>query len=157
MLLLLLACRTPGTYDLVHAEAWVADAEADPFPAHAEGRTACEDFLVEEGILEVDTGACPYFVVSQPARVGLRAGDRVEGGVVWDTLYAEDPGVAHLALAVNGEPVWELEVEIPGEPSWAILDEALPVDLPEGADLVWHLHNHGVNQWRFLSLEGVVE
>lgn len=157
LLLLLLACRAPGTYDLVQAEAWVADAEADPLPAHAEGRPACEDFVVEDGILEVDTGACPYFVGRQPALVALREGDRLEGGVVWDTLYAEEDGRAHLALALDGAVVWELEVDIPGEPGWEVLEVTLPVDVEEGADVVWHLHNHGLNQWRFLSLRGVVE
>lgn len=157
MLLLLLACRPTGTFPLTEAEAWAPDASADPFPAHAEGRAPCEGFVVESGILEVDTGLCPYFVVSQPARVALREGDRLEGGVVWDTLYADEPAQAHLALSVDGEVLWELLVDIPGEPSWEVLDAEVPIDAPEGAPVALHLHNHGLNQWRFLSLELVVE
>jgi hypothetical protein len=49
--------------------------------------------------------------------------------------------------------IWEVEIPIPGEPQFHELDVTLDRAYPEGTELVFHLHNHGINNYRLLPVE----
>lgn len=149
---LLVACAPrEGSFLLTDPGAWAPTA-TDPYPEHAEGRVACGDHWLEEGVVEVDTGDCAYLLIAQPALVDGWVGDTLSGGVVWDTLTADAPAEAHLTLSVDGWPLWEERVPVPSSSGWARIDVALEEPLPAGATIAWHLHNHGLNRWNLLNL-----
>jgi hypothetical protein len=62
-------------------------------------------------------------------------------------------GATHAALALGGDVIWEVEIPIPGEPQFHELDVTLDRAYPEGTELVFHLHNHGINNYRLLPVE----
>jgi hypothetical protein len=64
--------------------------EADPFPDHQPDDTTCIGFVLEAGLLEVDTAFCPYLNASQPSARRLRRGERLVGGMSHDDLWAEE-------------------------------------------------------------------
>jgi hypothetical protein len=140
-----------GSFVLTDPSAWRATA-VDPFPEHAEGRVACADHWLEDGIVEVDTGDCPYLLIAQPAQVEGLVGDTLSGGVLWDTLYADTAAEAHIALSVDGVPLWEDHVPVPSSAGWARLELTLSEPILPGAQIAWHLHNHGLNRWNLLNL-----
>jgi hypothetical protein len=140
--------------DLVWPELWVADPGADFVPAHAPGVVECDaGFGDEIGLFEVDTGLCNYGVFSQPLADQVYAGERVEFVFTHDDLTAPTPAVGHIAIAIDGETVWEIEVAIPKpydivQGEW-IADRGIAA----GTVVTLHLHNHGYNNWRVVSFK----
>ena len=143
-------CATGEPFELT---AWQPDLAADPFGEHAPADTTCIGLTTDEGVLEVDTAVCPYAVVSQPSLRTLRKGERLVGGMSHDDLWSEDPGTAHAALSLNGEVIWEASPRIPSSPTFHTLDHTLQRAVPEGSILVFHLHNHGINNYRLLPVD----
>lgn len=145
--------RTPPV-DLVWPELWLADPDADFLPAHAPDVIACDaGFGDEIGLFEVDTGLCNYGVFSQPLSDQVYEGERVEFVFTHDDLTAPMPAVGHIAIAIEGEMVWEVEVAIPKpydivQGEW-IADRGIAA----GAVVTLHLHNHGYNNWRVISVK----
>ena len=67
-------------------------------------------------------------------------------------LYADPPAKGQFALRIDGDPVWQLEVDIPKleqvyRPAW-IASRAYPA----GARVQVHVHNHGANTWKLFDL-----
>ena len=139
---------TAGTFDLVAADGWVIDASVDPAPEHLDGHT-CDPsgVLVEDGLLEVRTGDCAYAVVRQASLAEVGAGDRLELLVYHSALTADEEGEGHVALAVEGELVWEKTVAIPSTSQVYATEWTAEAAVEVGADVVLHLHNHGSNAW----------
>jgi hypothetical protein len=70
-----------------------------------------------------------------------------------DDLIAPTPAVGHIAIAIEGERVWEIEVAIPKpydivQGEW-IADRGIAA----GTVVTLHLHNHGYNNWRVVSFK----
>ncbi len=138
----------PGTFDLVAADGWVLDASVDPFPGHLDGHT-CDPsgVLVEDGLLEVRTGDCAYAVVRQANLAEVGVGDRLELLVYHSALTADEEGEGHVALALDGDVVWEKTVGIPSTSQVYATEWSAEAAVAVGADVVLHLHNHGSNAW----------
>lgn len=102
---------------------------------------------------KVDTGWCNFLTVQQPARVDLRADEVIDLKVWHFDLRAASPAEAMLGLAIDGEPVWEARVPIPSEEGQVDALIELEHSVPEGAQLQFHLDNHGDNQWILFRLE----
>lgn len=139
---------------LVAADAWTrAAASDDPFVAERPEPVSCDlGFGLETGSFEVDTELCLYGAFEQPSRVDVHEGDTFELLLLHDLLYATDPAVAHLAIAMDGELEWETEIPIPSEagivrPTWTA-----ERDLPAGTMVHFHVHNHGANNYRLWEL-----
>ena len=139
---------------LVRADSWEVDAaEDDPFPDERPELTMCEvGFDEETGAFEVATDLCRYGSFSQRTLAAIHEGDTLEFILIHDALYAEEPAVAHVAITFGSEIAWETELAIPAEaaqirPSWVA-----PADVAIGTDVHFHLHNHGVNNYRFIDL-----
>lgn len=143
--------------EIVDQAAWVfsSEPELDPFPAHRPASVRCSadaTSLEVDGVLEIDSNLCNYFILTQPLRVDVEAGDSVDVEFWHFELTHFEPAAAHVAVALGGDIVWELEVPIPHE---AYSYEARWIadrDYSAGTQVTIHLHNHGKNNYRFLPL-----
>ncbi len=138
------------------AEGWRLDLDAaDPFPDHRPAEPACPEtsWGVEGEGIEVDTGACSYGQFVQPSRLDLLAGDVLRLTAWHHDLVAEEPGQGHLALCLDGQPLWERVVDIPAAAQSYDIELTVDRDLPAGSEVLLHLHNHGANTWTFHGLQ----
>ena len=141
---------------LVSVNAWTqVDKPDDPLQSHRPENLECtgDGVLVENGVLEIDTGRCPYFAGQQSILRAMDAGDWVAVTIYHDGLYADPPGSAHLALLFDGELLWETTIPIPAQARLFTETFQLPRSYPLGARVDFHLHNHGLNHWRLVRLE----
>lgn len=138
----------PGA--VVDVEAWsVSGAAEDPFAEHRPAEIACPAIAwgVETSSLEVNTGACNYLSIEQPLLRDVPAGATIVVNLWHQPLHAEQNALGHVALVVGEELVWERSVAIPG-PAAVWRDEVpAPRDLGAGERVVFHIHNHGANNW----------
>ncbi len=142
--------------DLTDPSAWLpTPAEFDPLADHRPEPVICPSsgYGLEFGVLEVDTGQCNYLSVSQPLAHAIAPDDLLRVTVWWQPLIAGEPAEGHLALLVDGELLWELHVEIPGEADLHQLEFPSPIAAEAGSVLTFHLHNHGYNSWTLGGLE----
>jgi hypothetical protein len=139
---------------LDHAEWQPVDAADDPLADHRPSVVECgiAGWYPEGSAIEVNTNWCNYLALGQPSRAPIHAGAGVQLGFYYFNLTAPEPALAHLALLVDGQVLYEQEVEIPGDARVAMLEFEAPFDAPEGAPLVFHLHNHGQNTWVLMHL-----
>ena len=160
LFMLLLGCDEPPNrawrqVDLTRVDAWQAVAASeDVFADHRPTDVECggAGAFVEDGILEVDTGRCTYFAASQPLLVDLKTNQTLLLTIYHDDLFSEVRGAAHLALVIEDDVLWETEIPIPA--ASRLVTYRIPVTRPYevGRHLYFHLHNHGVNHWRLVSL-----
>lgn len=139
---------------LVTPDAWLpAAADQDPLVDERPADVQCAlGFGEEVGAFEVDTELCLYGAFAQPSLAPVQAGDTIELVLLHDDLYAVDPATAHLAIALGDDVVWQTEIPIPSEaalvrPSWTAA-----ADVPVGTPVHFHVHNHGVNNYRLIDL-----
>jgi hypothetical protein len=146
----------PGEFEeLVDHELWTwAEADEDPLAAHRPADVNCgiAGWYLEFEKLEVDTNYCNYLALRQPALVPIEQGRGVQLGLYHFNLTAPEPAVAHVAVLVDGQILWEAEIDIPGSAAVHRHEFAAPFSAPAGAEVVFHLHNHGQNTW---ALEGI--
>lgn len=170
-----------GTFSVAVVQtAWQKlGSDADPLSSHVAtlaGPVVCSDprgYRLEDLDLELDTGACNYVSLQQSLPYALRTGDLLRV-VLWHYPLVSDPAATGHAALLLMDPqagraaeagvnsaglsvasatlLWERTVAIPKMAD--LYDEVvmLPRDAPVGAALVFHLHNHGVNQWRLQPL-----
>lgn len=131
------------------------DARDDPLVLHRPVEVDCPPgaWGPEGGGFEVQTGVCNYAAFDQDLPMPLVVGDTLRVTLWHDTLDAAEPATAHVAVWVGETILWEDEVDIPG-PSGQ-LEALIPIeDAPPGdARIGLHLHNHGFNSWRWVSLD----
>lgn len=141
---------------LIDVNEWsYQSAEEDSLFSHRPDSVECPDnsWYNEDGALEVETGFCNYLAVAQPSLTSVNAGDNLHL-ILWHGNLAFDrPASAHVALTLDGQTVWEENVDIPSDAQ--IFDVRIPVDFaaPAGSKLEFHLHNHGYNTWTLLQLD----
>ncbi len=149
------ACgAAPGTA-LLDPSAWMQNSAADPLPAHRETEAPCLALGVEQelGGIEIQTGDCPYAVMSQPILTELRAGRSITVLAWHNDLIAPEPGAGHLLVTVGGQTLIDWTPDIPSDAN--VIDETvvLQADLRTGDIAVLHLHNHGANTWNLNAVE----
>ena len=139
-----------GFVDLIDHEAWQeVTAAEDPLADHRPAEVECglAGWYVEDGQTEVDTNFCNYLSIRQPSLAAIEAGATLELGLYYFDLAAPEPAQAHVAIVVDGEILWEDTVDIPGQAQVYTLEFPSPLSAPQGAELDFHLHNHGQNTW----------
>lgn len=135
---------------LIDQSLWIqSEAQDDPLAAHRPTQVNCSSagWYVEIESLEINTNYCNYLSLQQPSLVPIHEGHKIQLGFYHFNLTALDPGLAHVAVLVDGAPLWEQEIEIPGSAAVYSLEFAAPLSAPAGAQVVLHLHNHGQNTW----------
>jgi hypothetical protein len=145
----------PEPRPLVFAQDWTATAiDDDPLAEHRPATTICpvSAWGEELGVLEVSTGECNYLSVEQPLAEALAIGDPLRVQVWWQALIASEPATAHLALLIDGQPIWDEHVAIPGAAQARSIEFESPIAAEPGAIVTFHLHNHGANSWTLAEL-----
>lgn len=137
-----------------HLEWEMLDAVADPLAEHRPDIVECgiAGWYVEDDKLEADTNNCNYLALRQPSLVAIEAGQQIGLDLYHFDLVAPEPALAHLAILVDGELLWEDEVEIPSFAHVYTEVFVSPLSAPAGAEVVFHLHNHGQNTWVLQAL-----
>ncbi len=144
-----------GLMELVLPDAWtIVDADDDPMSSHRPSDLDCDvaGVYVEAGVLEIDTGRCPYVTLKQGTQYPLVEGDVIVVTIYHDDLFSNPPAEGHLALLLDGELSWGVTVPIPT--AAALFSQRFTVSraLPAGARADFHLRNHGLNHWRLVSV-----
>ncbi len=146
----------PGPYTLIDHEAWrVADPAEDPFATHRPTDINCPEWAygLEDEVFEVETNDCNYLALTQPSVAPIRAGDRVRATIWHLQLWSVEPATAHVAVTIGSDVLWERDIQVPGPVAMHKPELVVSDDRPAGTPIHFHLHNHGENSWRFLSLE----
>lgn len=130
-------------------------AESDPLNSHRPESVDCPAAAWGEefGSFEVQTGVCNYGAFVQPLPQPIQAGDLVEITVWHDFLDAAEPATGHVAVWLGDQVIWEEEVAIPAQSSTLSASVAIDFEPAADAKLGLHLHNHGFNSWRFVSVD----
>jgi hypothetical protein len=161
-------CQTPNELQFVplidHA-AWEATpAEEDPLVDHRPAMVDCgiAGWYVEADQLEIDTNFCNYAAIRQNSLRAIPACSTLRIEFYHFDLLAPEAAQAHAALLIDGRIVWEKFIDItydmPADtyraPA-AVYEEEFPApfEVPAGAEIQLHLHNHGQNTWTLLSVE----
>lgn len=155
----------PASPSLVERERWewVEAIDEDAFGAERPEGLVCDPVLGigselfggAELVLEIKTDLCNYATVRQASSQALRPGDRLAIRVWHYTLTEPAPAQAHLALAIDDEVVWEEWVPSPADANLVEGEIAIDHDVPAGADLQFHVHNHGANSYDLVAIEVV--
>ena len=135
------ACgAAPGTA-VLDPSAWTEDLAADPLPGHRQTDAPCLALGVEQelGGIEIETGECPYAVMSQPVLTDVRAGRAISVLAWHNDLIAAEPGTGHLLVTVGGQTLLDWTPDIPSDAN--VIDETIVLeqDLSAGDIAVLHL------------------
>ena len=147
-----------GVVDLIDNTAWVqVDAVDDIFadrpadPACPPDAPSVEPFGAYRETLELNTNTCAYFAGRQPLQADILAGDTLILEYYHFALTAPGPAEAHVALAVNGEILFEDMIPIPAGISGFLRPGIIATeDISAGVPVDFHLHNHGDNTYGLL-------
>lgn len=148
----------PMPVPLVVMDGWerVTDASLDVFADQRPPGAVCDDagwnYDPLYMSLAVGTDLCDYPTFRQPTLEPLEPGDVVDIDAFHGVLTAEGPAEGYMAIAIDGEIVWELSVPIPADA--AVIDGQFTVDrsFPLGSEMQFHVHNHGPNGWDLLAV-----
>jgi hypothetical protein len=149
----------PGDGALVRASDWaVVEEDDDPFLSERDADAECDPLGYAAEVYEgemaffVETAVCDYLTVGQAARLSVAAGDTLHLRVLHYELSAAEPGEAYLALAIDGEKIWDETVEIPKEAELFDVTFSAERAFAAGDLVVFHVHNHGDNNYVMLEL-----
>lgn len=148
-------CTT--TANLVDMTVWsLADSPTDPFPDRPPGAPCGEHGwgLDDGAVLGVYTGECNYVTVNQPLLAGLSSCNDLVFELTHDRLSAGEGVIAEavVGMAIADRQIWTKTYPIPGPPLYEQLRVPIDRDIPAGTPIQFHIHNHGSNGWRLLSV-----
>jgi hypothetical protein len=145
---------------LVELEGWSAVAgQDDPFidESNADAVPDCvaAGFRVEadQEWLELDTGACSWITLTTSARYAVDAGQSLKLRISHYDLDAAAPTRAELRLRFDTCDVWSDAIAIPGPANVDEEELDSPCALAAGADIFFHVNNHGQNTYQLQALE----
>ena len=130
----------------------ILDAATDPDSAHRAVGCALGTPRVEDETLEFTTNDCVLFWVGVPLRSSVNAGEPLRLVTTHSALVARAPAEAHLRIDLEDEVLVNRTVPIPSSDAIDIATVTPTRDHAAGALLRVHLHNHGENGWRVVSL-----
>jgi len=96
---------------------------------------------------------CNWITLEQPSLRAIRAGDQIEVRTRHSPLTAPVPGEAHIAFVIGDEQILDYVVAIPTDsdfpepPAWIS-----PKDYPAGTPLLFHVDNHGQNEYMLIEV-----
>lgn len=157
-----IACAEPRDREgaesasLVSVNGWtILEPDDDPWALHRGADVVCseEGVIIENGVLEIGTGRCPYFSAQQGTLLPLDGDDWVAITIYHDDLYANPPGLGHVALRLDEELLWETTISIPGRARVFTEHIKLSRAYSQNTRVDFHLRNHGLNHWRLMGIE----
>ena len=128
--------------------------DQDPLAEHRPRQDDCPaaSWREEQGALEVETGHCQYFSAAQPLPTPLYEGEALRVVLWHGDLVSADEGQGHVALLLDEQVLWETTVPIPSKAQVYDVELVVARAWPVDTTLTFHLHNHGFNAWKLLSL-----
>jgi len=105
-----------------------------------------------EFVFAVETEFCSYVTVEQPTRLELRAGDSVKVRFYHAPLTGPPDAMAHIGLALGDQLVWSRDIPIPAGNQFISETLTLTQDLPAGTPVLFHVDNHGDNEYALIKL-----
>ena len=159
-------CDSTHPYDgplpsrsLVDHTEWVAlPATESPFEVDAQAevcamnKNAVYEDLGGEPTFAVKTMGCDYATVSQPSRSMVRAGENIAIRVWHFSLTSPSGGTAVLAIHFGSYRVWDAHIPIPTPGGLHPLNWVAPADIPENTPIIFHVSNHGQNEYNFVEM-----
>ena len=128
---------------------------SDPFRSLVPGVRECSKvgWKEEDGLLEIDTEICNFVTLQQRLKADIPKGAPLKI-VFWHlTLVANEPAQSRALLKIGNVVVWDWKAEIPKKAELYEQTFRSPKTFLKGTPLLFHLHNHGNNNYRLLSLE----
>ena len=142
-------------YPLVEGDAWqILEPETDPYRAALVGRTRCArtDFGEEYGGVELSTVRCGYLTLRQGLLRSVARGALIELQLWHSPLVSERQREGLIALRIGEEELWRQPLLIPADAeSWTLRWESERA-LKAGAEVLFHVHNHGANSYTLYRL-----
>ncbi len=132
------------------------NANDDPLASHRPPAVDCNPltgWYAEDDELEIDTLACNYAALSEPAATSVTRGEHIVTTLSHYDLTAAEPAEAHVAILAGTVVLFETSIAVPGPADLIEIDIVAQQDIARGTPLVFHLHNHGQNTWQFAPLE----
>lgn len=158
----LVGCAPADPGPLVALDGWTrVEGVDDPFAGEGGPDSPCPDDAFKiypfggEDSLDVSTDLCARITIARPALRGARRGDRVTLRGWHELLTAVEPADAVVALAVDGVERWRATYPIPSDGSIMLGDEEITEPWEAGAQVAWHVHNHGKNSYHLFEVQVV--
>ncbi len=95
---------------------------------------------------------CNWLTLEQPSLRAIRAGDEVEVRARHSQLTAPVPGTATMGFVIGDEQVLEYSVAIPSDFAFPSETWTAPRDYPAGTPLLFHVDNHGANEYMLIEV-----
>ncbi len=95
---------------------------------------------------------CNWLTLEQPSLRAIRAGDQVEVRARHSQLTAPVPGTATMGFVIGDEQVLEYSVAIPSDFAFPSETWTAPKDYPAGTPLLFHVDNHGANEYMLIEV-----
>jgi len=97
---------------------------------------------------------CNWLTLEQPSLRPIRASDQVEIRTYHSTLTAPESGVARMSFVVGNELAFDEHIEINPIDGSQFLSTiwTAPKDYPVGTSLLWHVDNHGRNEYLLIEV-----
>ena len=92
-------------------------------------------------------------LVFEPCELTIQAGDTVTFILCHLPFVKPEVSKAQLGIALDGIPVWSMEVDLPAEATVYQSEFIVPADAHRAETLTIHVDNHGSNSWRFYTFE----
>ncbi len=142
---------------LIDVNDWAEQSAADDttFAQYRPASVECpsNSWYNEDGALEVETGFCNYLSVAQSSKTDIAEGDTVHLVLWHGSLRFDEPATGHVAIAVDGNIVWEETVAIPAGADIFDVRTTANFSAPAGSKVEYKVSNHGYNTWTLLKLE----
>lgn len=141
---------------LIDHTAWqLVPPEEDPFWDTIENSVPCPEAAYgvegsgDASFYEVETTDCNYLTVFQPSLMAVEAGDTLKASLWHLPLASLEPAEAKLFVSIAGEIILEADIPIPSSEEVYSPQIVAEFSAPVGSPIVFHVHNHGINSWRF--------
>ena len=96
---------------------------------------------------------CDWLTLEQPSLRPIRAGDQIEVRTYHADLTAPAPdGEARMSFVIGDELVFDERVPIPFQSEFLSAIWTSPRDYPAGTQLLWHVDNHGSNEYLLIEV-----
>jgi len=96
---------------------------------------------------------CDWLTLEQPSLRAIRAGDQIEVRTFHAELTAPAPnGEARMSFVIGDELVFDERVPIPFGSEFLNTTWTSPRDHPAGTQLLWHVDNHGNNEYLLIEV-----
>jgi hypothetical protein len=95
---------------------------------------------------------CNWITLEQPSLRAIRPGDQVEVRARHSQLTAPFPGEARMTFVIGDEAALDYTTPIPSDFVFPRATWTAPKNYPAGTPLLWHVDNHGSNEYMLIEV-----